>query len=194
MAPDTDASPEPAIVLRSHTIFMNLKRTATIGVVGGALAAWLAAAATSGNREGTEPPVMTSPPSDRGAAALESEISRLHDRLRPTATPRQPGRNLFSFAAPKAPPPAPPVEAPPRAPSEPEIARPAPAALKLSGIAEDATPNGLVRTAVLSGLGQLFLVKEGENVTERYRVAKISAEVVEITDLGDGTTLRLALR
>ena len=182
-------------VLRSQTILMNLKRTATIGVVGGALAAWLAAAATSGIREGTDSPVPTRPPIDRTAATLESEVSRLHDRLRPTATPRQPGRNLFSFAVPKPPSPLPPPVEPRPALVEPETApRPAPPALKLSGIAEDATPNGLVRTAILSGLGQLFLVKEGENVTERYRVVKISSEVVEITDLGDGTILRIALK
>jgi hypothetical protein len=40
----------------------------------------------------------------------------------------------------------------------------------------------------------LFLAKEGENVTARYRVARISSEVVELTDLDDGTVLRLALR
>ena len=182
-------------VLRSLTISMNLKRTATIGVVGGALAVWLAAAATSGNRESADSPVRTPPPVDRGAAALESEVSRLHDRLRPSATPRQPCRNLFSFVTPKpSSPPPPPVEERQPALVEPEVARPAPAVLKLSGIAENATPNGLVRTAILSGLGQLFLVKEGENVTERYRVAKISSEVVELTDLGDGSALRIALK
>ena len=183
-------------VLRSQTIFMNLKRTATIGVVGGALAAWLAAAATSGTRESADSPVLTRPPLDRSAATLESEISRLHDRLRPTATPRQPSRNLFSFVVPK-PPPALPAPQEERRPAlvEPESAlRPTPPVLKLSGIAENATPNGLVRTAILSGLGQLFLVKEGETVTERYRVAKISSEVVELTDLTDGTVLRIALK
>ena len=66
--------------------------------------------------------------------------------------------------------------------------------LKLSGIAEDAAPDGPVRTAIISAFGQLFLVKEGENVTERYRVARISSDVVELIDLADGTTFRLALR
>ena len=174
---------------------MNVKRTATIGVVGGALAVWLAAAATSVDRQGPEPLPAPARAADRSAAALESEISRLHDRLRPTATPREPGRNLFAFAAPpKPPPPAPPAETAPPVLSEPEPLRPAPLALKLSGIAEDATPDGYVRTSILSGLGNLFLVKEGEKVAERYLVAKISADVVELTDLGDGSTLRLALK
>ena len=72
---------------------------------------------------------------------------------------------------------------PKAAPDEAPIVRPAPPALKLSGIAEDATPDGLVRTAILSGFGQLFLAKEGDNVTERYRVVQISSDVVELTDL-----------
>jgi hypothetical protein len=40
----------------------------------------------------------------------------------------------------------------------------------------------------------LFLVKEGETITTRYRVAKISTDVVELVDLGDNSIRRLALR
>jgi hypothetical protein len=81
------------------------------------------------------------------------------------------------------------------------VAVPPQPALKLVGIAEDtsaasddADNKKLVRTAIISGEGQLFLVKEGESVTTRYRVAKISADVVELTDLGIGATRRLALK
>ena len=66
--------------------------------------------------------------------------------------------------------------------------------MRLSGIAEDATPDGVVRTAIISGFGQLFLAKEGDPVTDRYRVVKISSDVVELTDLADRSTFRLALR
>ncbi len=66
--------------------------------------------------------------------------------------------------------------------------------MKLSGIAEDVTADGVVRTAIISAFGQLFLVKEGEPVTERYRVAKISSDVVELSDLTEGTILRFALK
>ena len=45
-----------------------------------------------------------------------------------------------------------------------------------------------------TGFGEIFLVKEGDSVTLRYRVAKISSEAVELTDLTDNTPLRLALR
>jgi hypothetical protein len=67
--------------------------------------------------------------------------------------------------------------------------------LKLAGIAEDPGPDGTTqRTAIISGEGQLFMVKEGENVTPRYRVVKVSADVVELLDLSTNTPRRLALR
>ena len=66
--------------------------------------------------------------------------------------------------------------------------------LKLAGIAEDAGPDGPVRIAIVSGEGQLFMVKEGETVTPRYRVTKISADVIELTDVVDNSVRRLALR
>jgi hypothetical protein len=170
-----------------------LNRAVTIGVAGAALAAWLAAAATSGSRDTVRPLVRQSPIVDRRGAALASEIARLHERLKPTATPREPGRNLFSFGSRKARPAALADRGRP-APSEPAIVRQIPPPLRLSGIAEDGMPPDVVRTAILSGFGQLFLVKEGENVTERYRVVRISPEAVELTDVADGSTLRLALK
>jgi hypothetical protein len=78
------------------------------------------------------------------------------------------------------------VEAPP-------LPKPLPS-LKLAGVAEDPGDDGPARTAIISGEGQLFTVKEGENVTTRYRVVKISADVVELLDLTDHTVRRLALR
>jgi hypothetical protein len=67
-------------------------------------------------------------------------------------------------------------------------------ALKLEGIAEDSTADAVVRTAIISDGGELHLVKEGDAVTARYLVAKISADVVELTDVGDGSVRRLALK
>lgn len=172
---------------------MNPKRTATIVVVGGALLAWLAGAATS-NRVIEPAPAISVPPIDVSGVALEKEIARLHERLRPTATPAQSNRNLFSFRsaparavpAPSAPPVPALVEAPPLPPPLPP--------LKLVGIAEDAGADGPVRTAIVVGGGQLFTAKEGENVTTRYRVERISADVVELLDLNDNSLRRLALR
>jgi hypothetical protein len=179
-------------VLRS-TRLIHMKRTATIVVVGGALLAWLAGAATS-NRAVVPPPIVQRTPIEMRGEELAVEIARLQERLRPTTTPHQPGRNLFSFHAAPAARVAPSAAAPPPAPVEAPPALPALPALKLAGIAEDEGSEGPVRTAIISGQGQLFLVKEGENVLQRYRVTKISADVVELIDLGDNSIRRLALR
>ncbi len=172
---------------------MNLKRTTTIVVVGGALVAWLAGAATS-NHAIPLAPVVQYASIDKRGADLASEIERLHERLAPVATPRTPGRNLFAFRAMAARPPA--LIAPAPRPALTGVASAAIALppLKLSGIAEDAGADGPVRIAFISGEGQLFMVKEGETVTPRYRVTKISADVVELIDVIDNSVRRLALR
>jgi len=172
---------------------MNLKWTTTIAVVGAALIAWLAAAATS-NRPIPMVPVIQQTNIEKRGAELAVEIERLHERLAPAVAPSAPGRNLFTFRSAAARP-APPVPEAPRAAIS-EIA-PVPIALpplKLAGIAEDEGADGPVRMAFISGGGQLFMVKEGDAVTARYRVAKISADVVELTDAIDTSVRRLALR
>jgi hypothetical protein len=171
---------------------MRVKRTATIVLGGGALAAWFAGAATS-NRPLPDPIVARTPSIDARGAVLAEEIARLHERLRPTAAPHAPGRNLFRFRA------APIAQAvivpmPPRAVVEPPPAAPLPLPLRLSGIGEDAGADGPVRIAFIAGDGQLYMVKEGELVTPRFRVTKIAADAVELTDTGDGSLRRLALR
>ena len=173
---------------------MNLKRTTPIAVVGAALIAWLAGAATS-NRPIPPASVFRQTPIEKRGAELAIEIERLHERLAPTAAPRTPARNLFAFRAaarPVAPPSAPPRPAP--ALTELKPAAMSLPSLKLSGIAEDAGADGAIRIAFIAGEGQLYMVKEGDLVTPRYRVEKISAEVVELTDLGDNSIRRLALR
>ena len=174
---------------------MNLRRTTTIVLAGAAIGAWLAGAATSNHRIPARPISQPRAIEARGAE-LASEIARLQERLRPTSTPRQPGRNLFSFraGAPREPqqafaPPHALAEAAPLAPLTPALP-----SLKLSGIAEDTEGDAPIRTAIISGEGQLYMVKEGEAVTPRYRVAKISADVVELVDLLDKSVRRLALR
>jgi hypothetical protein len=170
---------------------MNLTRIALFALLGAVLVAWLATAATSSGRATVAPSVMRTPLVDTRGAALAEEISRLHEHLRPVAVPQQRGRNLFSFSTR----PAPVVPPPPKAALiEAPVARPPAPVLKLSGIAEDVTASGVVRTAIISAFGQLFLAKEGDAVTERYRVMKISADVVELSDLAEGTVLRVALK
>jgi hypothetical protein len=174
---------------------MTVRRAAILVIVLGALAAWIAAAATSGVRE-IRPITPFAPPAiDKSGVALEAEITRLHDHLRPSASPRL-GRDLFQFVAPRpritAQAPAPslilPSPAPPPAPAAP--------ALTLIGVAQDVADGAPVRTAIISTPGQLFLVKEGEEVTAaglRYRVVRISGDAVELS-AADETTLRLALK
>jgi len=72
------------------------------------------------------------------------------------------------------------------APSEP--------ALKLIGVAEDTAAGGPIRTAIIAGPGQLYVVREGDRVTPRYQVARVSADVVELNDLTDASVRRLALK
>jgi Tfp pilus assembly protein PilP len=72
--------------------------------------------------------------------------------------------------------------------------RPVEPPLKLSGIAEDPGPDGPVRMAFISGEGQLYMVKVGDPVTARYKVERISSDVVELLDLTENTTRRLAMR
>jgi hypothetical protein len=176
-------------VLRSrghegHDVLIT-KRTVLFVLALGALAAWIAAASTSGVRPAR--PIVPGPASiDVRGAALAAEIERLHDHLRPTATPQH-NRNLFQFA--------------PRVPAAAAVVAPvtlqpppAPVAVeppfKLIGIAEDAG----TRTAILSSPAQLLMVKEGDAVASKYRVAAISADAIELRDSADGSVLRLALK
>jgi hypothetical protein len=178
---------------------MNLKRTTIIFVGGAALAAWLSAAIAP-SRPSLTPVAIAPAPIDASGAALAIEIARLRERLRPTPAPHDATRNPFLFKSPRR--------------GGAASASPAPAAaeitatiaggqslprLTLSGIAEDPVPGGtaLVRTAIISGGGQLFLAKESDVVSdggESFTVTAISADSVELTSLRDGTTRRLNLQ
>jgi hypothetical protein len=171
-----------------------VKRTATIVVTGGALAAWLAGAATS-NRAIPDPILPQRARIDQRGADLAGEISRLHDHLRPSTMPRAPARNVFRFSA--APAAAPVAAAVPHAAliEAPSPVKAVPSLpLRLSGVAEDAGPDGPVRVAIISGEGQLYMVKVGELVTPRYRVTQIGADAVELLDLETESARRLALK
>jgi hypothetical protein len=172
---------------------MNLKRTASVVIVGGACAAWLAAATTPSRRERSAPAVAGGAPRDARAERLASDIARLQDDLQPGIGLKPSVRNPFRFAAARPPAssrrgtnaiaaavmPAPPVTPPP--------------ALKLSGIAEDVGPDGPVRTAIVSGMGQLFLVREGDTIAARYRVVRIGSDVIELAD-PTGGIFRFAMK
>lgn len=126
---------------------------------------------------------------------VDQAAERLREHQRESPAPRTNSRNPFQFAPPPvraasvipAPPPADAIA--PMAPSTPP-----PPLFSLSGVADKATPQGTVRTAVISGLGKLFFAKVGDNVTPRYTVVKIGADAVELQDVTTGETLRLALQ
>ncbi|PYR48193.1 MAG: hypothetical protein DMF89_16640 [Acidobacteria bacterium] len=169
---------------------MSVTRTVVLGVSGGALAVWLAAAATTAPRP-AGPVALPRPSSpDLHGDELNAEIARLHERLRPTVAPMQ-SRDLFRYSGTGATSLAQPALAMPAA-----VAAPPPApALKLIGIAEDVVNESPVRTAMLSAAGgELVFAKEGDTVPPQFRVTRVSPEVVELTDTVTGSVLRLALR
>lgn len=112
----------------------------------------------------------------------------------PTAVPRLGGRNPFTLAL-----------APPRAVSAPADVSPAavdevsplPAAvplLTLIGIAERGAGPLAPRTAIISGVGEVFLATVGDAVTSRYVVRAVGDSHVELADRTSGDVLRLSLR
>jgi hypothetical protein len=160
---------------------MNLKWTTIVVIVVGALGVWRMEASKP-DRAGRATMDIDAPePVVARGAALAKEIARLHDRAEAGVSPRL-ARNLFHFVTPP-PRPAPVALVVNRA-SDLAAALPQPA-LKLIGVAEDTSASGLIRTAIISGPGQVYVVKEGERVTSRYLVARISADVVELQDLSN---------
>src|SRR5688572_5037140 len=149
---------------------MNVKRTTIIFVSGAALAAWLSAAIKPG-RPPARVNVIAPAPIDASGAALAGEIARLRERLRPEPRPSEASRNPFAFQSAR-----PAAAAPTAAAPVANDARLVAAAsdvprlrLTLVGIAEDPAPDGgnPLRTAIISGNGQLFLAKNGDMVTDQ---------------------------
>ena len=176
---------------------MHLQRIAWIGVSTLALASWMASASTAVVRRPLEPPAPLKPSAaDLSVLTLQSEVSRLHERLTPSIAPVR-TRDVFRFStrvpatrpAPRAVAPAPVADAAP----QPAPVRPRPA-LSLIGIAEDSGADGGGITAIVSGLGDVFLVKPGDTIRAQYRVDQVSADAVLLTDIASVTTSTLALR
>ena len=158
---------------------MNFKWATTVVIVVGAVVVWRMAASKPDRAGAATVDIDVPARVDARGAALAREIGRLHDRVGAGVSPRL-ARNLFHFVPP---PPRPaPVALVVHAVSDLPLALPQPA-LQLIGVAEDTSASGLIRTAIISGPGQVYVVKEGERVTSRYLVARISADVVELQDV-----------
>jgi hypothetical protein len=63
------------------------------------------------------------------------------------------------------------------------------------GVAEEMSPEGLHRTAVIGGAADaIYMVVEGQSFGDRYRVTTIGQDAVELKDLVTGAYRRLAMR
>ena len=167
---------------------MNVKRIATLSTAGAVLAAMIAGATTSGVRRAA--PVVIAPNTaaiELQGAELAAEVARLRSRLRPTDQPQEPARNLFQFNARTARSAAPP---PLTESAVPVGAEPPPPPLSLIGFAAE----GATRTAIISGFGDLFLVREGDRIGPQYRVTRIDADGVVVTNASDETTFTIRLQ
>lgn len=162
------------------------------------LAAWLASAASTSRQAAVEPPPQSAPATSNTEALAEgvqAQAARLRERIAGAPAPSTPARNPFVFAARElAPAPRPaarrlePVPAPDATvPAEPEFA--------LVGVAEQQSPNGIARTAMITGDGdELFMLTEGQVLAGRYRVTVVGSDVVQLESLTTGAIRRLALR
>lgn len=177
---------------------MNASRLAAWIFGLGVCTAWLASAAGVGRPAS---PVRALPASSLDAelselsADMQTQASRLRDRLAQAPAPTLQQRNPFSFADRPVTPMRAAVEAtvpepalvPDPAPSEPP--------LTLIGVAEMAAPLGPVRTAMITGAsGDLLMVKVGERVLGRYDVVAIAVDAVQLRDGASGTLRTLVLR
>jgi hypothetical protein len=131
-------------------------------------------------------------PIDARSEALVGEIARLQRHQEPGVAPAR-GRDVFRFAAARAARPERVVPVVPSVPTERPVAPPRPV-LKLIGVAEDSASGNPVRTAIISAPDQLYVVREGERVTSRFGVQRISPDVVELVDTVDASAVRLALK
>ncbi len=159
---------------------------------GGLLATWFAVTPTqppsarlTANAT-TRAAEMGKPPFDE----LTAQGGRLRQHLE-TMPSKLSTRNPFRFggkpvAAPSAAKPV--VEAQPAAVAP----QPQQPTWRLSGIAEQRVDKTTVRTAVITGEGQLYLVREGDAVAGRYRVSTIDSDAVTLRD-DSGGEMRLAL-
>ena len=190
-----------------HNRAVNRDRAVAIVTSTGMILTWLATVASPRPEPALSPPPVAQvragatgrpDPTDALSFDVERESARLRVRMAEAPAPRRSGRDPFRFAERR------PVE-PARVRVQRSVHQPsmdlaaqtpvaAPPAIKLIGVAERATADGTVRTAVLSGAADVFLVGVNEQVLGRFTVVAIAAEAVEVVDSTTGQSLRLAMR
>ncbi len=161
----------------------------------GVLSMWFAGALPSrmpGSVTPTQPRDATA--AATAASEIEEQANRLQARLQQETLYRESGRNLFRFAPKPVARPAPPVTAEPAPLPLPEVpAAPSPLPMKLAGVAADETESGIVRTAILSTFSGVVLARAGDEVLDRFRVAAVHDDAVELVTIADGTPVTLRL-
>jgi hypothetical protein len=176
-------------------------RTAAFYGTGATLLVAYLAAANMPSQDATERDraPRAAPTSGIGTLAdgVRAQAAKLQTRMSQAPVPDGNARNPFAFgAAPRPPQPAERVvHAAVAEDAAPPVFMPPLPALTLMGIAEDTTPQGVKRTAIISGDGNaLFMVMEGQPVGDRYKVTKIGADAVELEDLVTHAYRRIAMR
>jgi hypothetical protein len=179
---------------------MTLRR-ATLYIGGGSLlVAWFSSAASLSLMR-TPPRAFSegqsvAAPTDGLAETVQAQAHRLRQRLAAAPLPQQPLRNPFTFRPEPAVIPAAArvrtavAQAVAVEPSMPEEPR-----LELVGIAEQRTPDGAVRTAMIAtDSNELVMAAVGAAVLGRYTVAIIDGDGVTLTETATGRTRRLVLQ
>jgi hypothetical protein len=168
--------------------------------LGGAtlLVAWLASAAGVA-RARPSPRVDPRPADlvqlDAVATNVQSQAFRLRARLAAAPAPDGPRRNPFIFGVRESQVRAVATTFRPRVVEAPAVPVVPDMVLELVGVAEQKTDGRVKRTAMVAAPGdQLFMVSEGQELANRYRVSAVGADAVELTDLVTGSTRRLGLR
>jgi hypothetical protein len=175
---------------------MTFRETAALVLSIIAFGVWLAIATglviappDSISREST--PVAS--PLDPVIRSVQSQSARLQAYLASVPELAPPVRDPFAFSRPARPGVGRRSGSSVTTPDEPHAAAARPS-LALVGIAEDGSPDAPVRTAVISGMGQLFLMKEGETFGGRFEVVRISTESALVRDRLELSVFTLTLR
>ena len=130
---------------------------------------------------------------DRSGAVVDlgAQADRLKAKLAAVAAYQQPARNAFRFG--ELPRPVEQPSAPSLSEAPPAVAAPPRLPYGFAGLATTVENGVAQRTAILSSLQGVSLVKEGDMVDGRYRVVSITDEAVTLESAGDGTQTTLQL-
>lgn len=186
-----------------HACAMTRDRLALFLTSSALLVSWLSMPAWPTPDTGSESPSprQVRPPPADPASELAFDVVRETERLRLRVAaapgPRRGGRDPFTFGVARRPASRPPLlsrTAEPReAAAAPGSAAPARPALRLIGLAERHATEGMVRSAILSGDSDVYIVTEGDLVQGRFTVVGVGADAVDLLDAVTQEALRLPL-